>query len=466
MKIRIQGGRLYDPKNNLNGEEGDIFIEGEQIVDRTSTVDRTINVSGRAIMAGGIDIHSHVATYGLNLTRGIKCFYSPTEIGRIYAKMGYTHVNEPFMTQLTANYVHHELSSIPILDTSSFLVVNLMDIEEKIRSTKHLEEVEKALSLAVARAKAIGLKIYEPFVKYAQRKFIMRNVREKKVLKFFSSISKERIPRVIMHTYPKLLKREIENLGTYHFSHVGSVMDSEKDYEKVLTYMDGGASVDLGLFDFEENLKISTPKQTYGEICGSVDMGLSEPIIFSRGKTPEGEAPFLALKLALSEPLKRISFSTDSPVNASFQAYPKIFSWLMRAENRDNLFEKELPYFEYSLMDIARITRQNPADILGLDNKGHLGVGAEADIAIYDIDEDTRADELKDRFSDCAYLIKGGDIVIEDHEIVNDRPQKKTYYRGTELTDDEPARILTRYSTFRFENLKVDQVFTGKEVKL
>ena len=34
---------------------------------------------------------------------------------------------------------------------------------------------------------------------------------------------------------------------------------------------------------------------------------------------------------------------------------------------------------EYSLNDIAIITRAGPARILGLKNKGHLGVGADAD---------------------------------------------------------------------------------------
>ncbi|MFA4911867.1 MAG: hypothetical protein WC649_12630, partial [Desulfobacteria bacterium] len=154
MKIKIEGGRLYDPRNNLDGEERDIFIEDGIIVEGFSGADKTIDASGKAIMAGGIDVHSHVATYGLNLIRGTNRFYSPKEIGHIYAKMGYTHVNEPFMTQVTANYVHHELSSIPILDTSAFLVLNLRDAETKIKSAKHLEEVEKIIPIIIAGTKA------------------------------------------------------------------------------------------------------------------------------------------------------------------------------------------------------------------------------------------------------------------------------------------------------------------------
>jgi len=138
----------------------------------------------------------------------------------------------------------------------------------------------------------------------------------------------------------------------------------------------------------------------------------------------------------------------------------------MKAENRANLFDKELPDFEYSLLDIARITRYNPAVILGFKNKGHLGAEAEADIAIYDINKDTKPDKLEAGFRDCACLIKSGSIVVEDHKIVNDQAEKKTYYRGVETLDYEPAKILAGYSTFRFENLMVDEVFTAKEVKI
>jgi formylmethanofuran dehydrogenase subunit A len=42
---------------------------------------------------------------------------------------------------------------------------------------------------------------------------------------------------------------------------------------------------------------------------------------------------------------------------------------------------------EWDLYDIAISTRAAPAKILGLESiKGHLGIGADADIAVYDID--------------------------------------------------------------------------------
>ena len=93
-----------------------------------------------------------------------------------------------------------------------------------------------------------------------------------------------------------------------------------------------------------------------------------------------------------------------------------------------------------------------------------MGEGADADIAIYDIHDGTRANELENCFQDCAYLIKGGEIVIEEHKMVNDQVEKKTYCRGMNSLNMEPARVLARHGTFQFENLAVDEAFTGKEV--
>jgi formylmethanofuran dehydrogenase subunit A len=69
---------------------------------------------------------------------------------------------------------------------------------------------------------------------------------------------------------------------------------------------------------------------------------------------------------------------------------------------------------EYNLSEIAIITRSGPAKLLGLDRKGHLGVGADADIAIY------RDDENKETmFSVPRYVFKDGKMVVDDFEIRN-----------------------------------------------
>ncbi|GMQ80074.1 MAG: formylmethanofuran dehydrogenase subunit A [Planctomycetia bacterium] len=90
----------------------------------------------------------------------------------------------------------------------------------------------------------------------------------------------------------------------------------------------------------------------------------------------------------------RVVMSTDHPNGGSFLAYPQIVRLLMdrtyrqdvlktchaEVRNRSSLADLDR---EYSLYEIAIITRAGPAKILGLADKGHLGPGADADITLY-----------------------------------------------------------------------------------
>ena len=119
----------------------------------------------------------------------------------------------------------------------------------------------------------------------------------------------------------------------------------------------------------------------------------------------------------------RIAMSTDHPNGGSFLAYPQIIALLMDRGHRADVLGR-LPAKvrarsgladlsrEYSLAEIAIITRAAPARMLGLTRKGHLGPGADGDVAIY------RPDADKERmFSRPRYLIKAGQIVLDDGDL-------------------------------------------------
>lgn len=120
----------------------------------------------------------------------------------------------------------------------------------------------------------------------------------------------------------------------------------------------------------------------------------------------------------------RVVMSTDHPNGGSFQAYPQIIRLLMDKAYRDEMLA-QLPSAvrertmvrhlsrEYTLSEIAIITRSGPARLLGLPNKGHLGVGADADITLYLPDAD-----YEKMFAMPRYVIKSGQVVLDDCEIV------------------------------------------------
>jgi formylmethanofuran dehydrogenase subunit A len=119
----------------------------------------------------------------------------------------------------------------------------------------------------------------------------------------------------------------------------------------------------------------------------------------------------------------RIALSTDHPNGGSFLAYPQIVPLLMdrglrnetlarlpeRVRSRSALGELSR---EFTLSEIAILTRAAPARILGLGSKGHLGPGADADITIYSPDEDVRR-----MFAMPRYVIKAGEVVVDDGDL-------------------------------------------------
>ncbi|OQK16796.1 hypothetical protein AU255_02500 [Methyloprofundus sedimenti] len=72
MLTRLTGGRLFDPAQGLNGTIQDVWFRDGMIVSPTEVgalPDADIDVSGKVVMAGAIDIHSHIAGGNVNTAR-------------------------------------------------------------------------------------------------------------------------------------------------------------------------------------------------------------------------------------------------------------------------------------------------------------------------------------------------------------------------------------------------------------
>lgn len=67
------------------------------------------------------------------------------------------------------------------------------------------------------------------------------------------------------------------------------------------------------------------------------------------------------------------------------------------------------------------MTRSAAANLLGLNDRGHLAPGAIADIAIYDpkhVNGQSTTD-YQTMFSDVALLFKSGQLVVKDGAVIN-----------------------------------------------
>jgi formylmethanofuran dehydrogenase subunit A len=121
----------------------------------------------------------------------------------------------------------------------------------------------------------------------------------------------------------------------------------------------------------------------------------------------------------------RLVLSTDHPNGGSFLSYPRLIRLLMDRDFRNDQLRRANKRAiqrtvllddldrEYTLEEIAIVTRAGPARLLGLRDKGHLGAGADADVTIYD----ERADR-EEMFATPRYVIKGGRVIVRDGELV------------------------------------------------
>jgi formylmethanofuran dehydrogenase subunit A len=126
--------------------------------------------------------------------------------------------------------------------------------------------------------------------------------------------------------------------------------------------------------------------------------------------------------LSVADPW-RLALSTDHPNGAHFTAYPHLMRLLGDAPFRREALARIHPKVrsrsplavlerEYTLQELCIVTRAAPARIAGLANKGHLGVGADADIACYRPSRDLAA-----MFAMPAKVFKAGVLVAEDGQV-------------------------------------------------
>jgi formylmethanofuran dehydrogenase subunit A len=171
----------------------------------------------------------------------------------------------------------------------------------------------------------------------------------------------------------------------------------------------------------------------------------------------------LELLLLINDPW-RIFLTTDHPNGGCFWRYPEIIRLLMDAEFRKEQVKKLPPGAQnrivladldrqYTLSEIAIITSAGPARALGLSNKGHLGVGADADVTVY---PDKPYDGVL--FSYPRYVLKGGEIVVEEGEVRAVTEGREFIVRPAydDQIEEYLRPLFQKVYTISFENYPVD----------
>ncbi|MHA1220587.1 MAG: formylmethanofuran dehydrogenase subunit A, partial [Candidatus Heimdallarchaeota archaeon] len=210
------------------------------------------------------------------------------------------------------------------------------------------------------------------------------------------------------------------------------------------------------------------------------------PYIFRRKNSVNAIQWAIGLEIMLSlKDLTRVNISTDHPNGGPFTFYPLIFSWLMSSKARERMLTrsdkaatdrtslKDISR-ELSMSEIIQVSRVSAATLLGLEHKGHLGICADADIAIHGfkapIDELAKNWKAVEKgFSEAKYTIKDGRIVYHNGEITAS-PQGRTYRVKADVPDDWTASIqeaieerFQKYYTVNLNNYAIQKEYFPRE---
>ncbi|KDE54604.1 formylmethanofuran dehydrogenase subunit A [Methanoculleus sp. MH98A] len=180
----IKNGFVFDPVLGIKGDKADVAIKDGKIVETTAlSSPKVIDAAEKAVMAGGVDIHAHVAGPKVNIGRnfrpedklfGYKAkngiermqggFSVPTTIrtGYNYARMGYTTVMEAAMPPLYARHTHEEIRDTPILDQGAYPVFGNNWFVLEYLKNHEIENTAAYIAWLLKATKGYAVKVVNP----------------------------------------------------------------------------------------------------------------------------------------------------------------------------------------------------------------------------------------------------------------------------------------------------------------
>lgn len=493
MLLKLTGGRVYDPANGVDGEVRDLYLRDGRLAAAPppdERIDRAYDLTGRIVMAGAIDMHTHIGGGKLNfaramlpedhradpvartaLTRASSGHAAPGTFatGYRYAEMGYTACFEPAILPVNARQAHLEMGDTPMVDKGGYVMLGSDDFLLRLMAAGEDQKlINDYVAWTLNATRCIGIKVVNPggisAFKFNQRKMELDEPHR------FYGVT----PRDIL----RVLSRAVHELGVPHPLHVHSSnlgLPGNADTTLGTIRAAEGLPIHLTHIQFhsygtEGDRKFSSAAARVAEAINatpnaSCDVG---QILFGQTVTASGDSMSQHRNSGLASPKKfvvmdiecdagcgvlpfryrdknfvnalqwavgleifllvhdpwRVFLTTDHPNGAPFTTYPHLIRLLMDRTFRNErlgLLHPDAQALttvgsidrEYSLYEIAILTRAAPARLLGIPDLGHLAPGARADITVY------RDHPDRERMFACPeYVFKDGEVVVRDGKVV------------------------------------------------
>jgi formylmethanofuran dehydrogenase subunit A len=392
--------------------------------------------------------------------------------GYRYVEMGYTAAFEPAMVASNARHAHMEMGDVPVLDHGAYVMLGndelfLQWLAEGGPDARNFDQLRDYVAWTLHASKAMGVKVVNPggisAFKYNQRKL---DVDE-------AHVRWQVTPRQVVHTLARALRElGVPHPLHIHGSNLGVAGNIESTLQTIAALEGLPAHlthVQFHSYGTEGPKKFSSAAQRLVEAVNanpqiSIDVG---QVMFGQTVTASGDTMRQHVQSALGSPRKwvgadiectagcgvvpfryreqsfvnalqwaigleifllvrnpwQVVLTTDHPNGGPFTSYPHLIRLLMDRSFRNEQLEKLHPEVaancalrsiarELTLDEIAVMTRAAPARLLGLRDRGHLGAGAVADVALY-----RDAPNREAMFATPAAVLKDGAVVARDGRI-------------------------------------------------
>ena len=535
MLLKLTGGLVYDPAHEVNGEVRDLWVRDGHLIARPrqgEKVEQEYDLRGKVVMAGAIDMHTHIGGGKVNIARAMlpedhrDSLYERTELTRAccghaapstfatgyrYAEMGYTTCFEPALVPANARHAHMEMGDIPIVDKGGYAMLGSDDFLLRLMAQGAEQQViNDYVAWTLDVTQCIGLKVVNPggisAFKFNARKLDLDEqaphyrVTPRAILSTLTQALDELGVPYPLHVHgcnlgvPGNVNTTVDTMAAaegrpMHLTHIqfhSYGAEGERKFSSGAAQIaeainhNKNISADVGQIMFGQtvtasgdtmtqhrNRKLATPdKWVVMDIecdagCGVLPFRYKDQNFVNALQWAIG----LEIFLAVDDPW-RIFLTTDHPNGAPFTTYPHLIRLLMDRSFRDEQLFHLHPEAqtashlgslsrEYSLYEIAIMTRAGPARALGLGDRGHLAAGAAADITVYTEDADREK-----MFTRPDYVFKDGELVVRAGKIVKvtqgvTHTVKPQYDRPAIEKRLKP--YFERFQSVRMENFGIDE---------
>ncbi|MHA1150144.1 MAG: amidohydrolase family protein [Promethearchaeota archaeon] len=439
---------------------------------------------------------------------------SLNDIALSYIKNGFTFILEANVFPSLAKSTLFNFQQLPVLDKAMLLnISNLWQLELELQRGK-IEDMSVFLQDLLRNIKGFGFKAYNPFENEANWNFfaLREDLTSKGRLYNFSALDvyenltkcvnylglphsihahiegyeTEQAKSNLLLILEKINSLEIEKNNSikrsqiFHLAHASQYNINGNNME-ILNIVNNSErfDLDLGFITFNPiNPFISSDKRLMKQI---IKQETNHKMIryaaefegdsFSTLRSFRKSNPVHcrlwanAIDLALNVQDKwKVQLSVNYPNYGDINDIPLIASWLLSQEARNKFAEDMGPEFAsgeflkenhgtLSFNEFIIISRASPAKSLGLmEIKGNLGIGADGDLNILDIDigdldPKKEYDKIIQTLSNIEYVIKDGKI-IKNAEKFDLNPQGKILWSEGMIDFKDSSFILNKKKDF------------------